>query len=574
MPPSPALKTVSFRNVSTQFRKRKKNCQRKPPPARRAVSTISSVTAVNAKKDIPHAFRDLYEGLTVLQKEAAVYTKLGQLQLALRGLESENGITRVAGMSQILSGADGRTTLRLVKVLLADPLAPAPEWEKQLSSLDDNDGRALLLRYGERLEFDRRHPLVRTLHIPSIILHNHNLEILVQTASTQSEGQSARAQTYLVPGLETPTSATGRYSTVIYPVHKALVLVHGLDGIKTLPSASLNGEGVGEDMVTAVIDTPWGNLSSRIDSLQPLNPISLGRADDAIATFRESLDNSFNYEHAWFESGLPRMSAWLIEGTESLPGNLKPTIRRLIEALADDVEHAIDQEESEQLQKQASSVVPSATRELMNSFITNWAEAAHTELRIQLDLAFASKNWRKLAWWKLAWRVDDVTYITSDILRHSWLVDADKGILYLAGRIEQAGLLPSSVVNAATGTKSSPDTNPYDSESNNIPAIEQSEHSNRTFTPTPPTIMFSDMFPLSDPGVHPVPYSQSRYLIPSIAQHREYLLASTVPALQFLAQRLLLHTLSTTVLASSLSALMYVSISTTSVYEAGSVAAL
>lgn len=116
MPPSPALKTVrylplklpgqyicptcSFRNVSTQFRKRKKNCQRKPPPARRAVSTISSVTAVNAKKDIPHAFRDLYEGLTVLQKEAAVYTKLGQLQLALRGLESENGITRVAGMSQ------------------------------------------------------------------------------------------------------------------------------------------------------------------------------------------------------------------------------------------------------------------------------------------------------------------------------------------------------------------------------------------------------------------------------------------------------------------------------------------
>lgn len=45
-----------------------------------------------------------------------------------------------------LGGADGRDTRRLVKVLLADPLAAEAEWEKQLSGLDSSDGRALLIR--------------------------------------------------------------------------------------------------------------------------------------------------------------------------------------------------------------------------------------------------------------------------------------------------------------------------------------------------------------------------------------------------------------------------------------------
>lgn len=46
-----------------------------------------------------------------------------------------------------LGGIDGHQTRRLVRILLADPLTPEPEWEKQLLGLDDGDGRALLLRY-------------------------------------------------------------------------------------------------------------------------------------------------------------------------------------------------------------------------------------------------------------------------------------------------------------------------------------------------------------------------------------------------------------------------------------------
>ncbi|KAL8965457.1 MAG: hypothetical protein Q9197_006503 [Variospora fuerteventurae] len=205
--------TCCFRNAVSSVRRLKKPTRPTPLPTRRPLSTITSVTTVNAQKDIPHAFQELYHALSVLQREAAVYTNLSQLQLALRGLESENAVTRVAA----LGGADGRDTRRLVKVLLADPLAPEAEWEKQLSDHDSADGRALLIRYGEKLELDERYPLLRTLSVPSIILHNHNLEILVQAASTPSEATDARAQSYLVPGLETPLSATGRYSTLTYP---------------------------------------------------------------------------------------------------------------------------------------------------------------------------------------------------------------------------------------------------------------------------------------------------------------------------------------------------------------------
>lgn len=36
---------------------------------------------------------------------------------------------------------------RLVRILLADPLAPKQPWEKQLDTIGEDDGRGLLIRY-------------------------------------------------------------------------------------------------------------------------------------------------------------------------------------------------------------------------------------------------------------------------------------------------------------------------------------------------------------------------------------------------------------------------------------------
>ena len=59
-----------------------------------------------------------------------------------------------------------------------------------------------------------------------------------------------------------------------------------------------------------------------------------------------------------------------------------------------------------------------------------------------------------------------------------------------------------------------------------------------------------------------------------IPNARMALLQTTIPPLQALAQRLVLTTLSTTSLSSALATLLYVSSASTSVFEAGAVAAL
>jgi hypothetical protein len=133
--------------------------------SRRKYSSTVSTTAIDARKPIPAAFQELHASLSDLEEEASIYINPSQLQLALRGLESENAVTRVAGtiasrqrrfsssnpyvvlMAVIVLGVNGqRGACRLVRVLLADPLRPESEWERQLADGDETDGRSLLLR--------------------------------------------------------------------------------------------------------------------------------------------------------------------------------------------------------------------------------------------------------------------------------------------------------------------------------------------------------------------------------------------------------------------------------------------
>ncbi|RDJ93213.1 hypothetical protein B4Q13_23445, partial [Lacticaseibacillus rhamnosus] len=45
-----------------------------------------------------------------------------------------------------------------------------------------------------------------------------------------------------------------------------------------------------------------------------------------------------------------------------------------------------------------------------------------------------------MGWWKLFWRVDDVSMIASDILNQRFLPEAQSEIIFLAGRIAQSGV--------------------------------------------------------------------------------------------------------------------------------------
>ena len=414
--------------------------------------------------------------------------------------------------------------------------------------------------YGEKIDYNGRHPLMRTLTIPATTLHTHNLEILIQAIPSIDQASVRPLHTYLIPGLEVASSAAARYSVIRHPVHKALIYGEGLRNLATYGNI-VSAQNEEKDMVKGTINRAWTNLQSAYDP-DTVVPINVECAEAAIRTFRESLTNSVEYEHAWFDSGLPPLSGWFFEGTISAA--FKPTVRRLIASLLSDTENRILAEEAERLQQLKSSEIPSSTRSNLSRLLSAWSENAHTELRDQLDLAFDSHAWRKLAWWKLLWRVDDVAMLAAEILNRSWLVSAEKELIWIAGRVVQAGL--------------------HEVQQSGSPRVESGQKADREplqmhqaaiFSASVPEPFVKSLFPTAAVLEPELSLTANRKPYPqTIAQARQVLSVTTTPSLQAVAQGLLAGSLSLTFLTSSISALMYLSISTTSIYESGTIAAL
>jgi hypothetical protein len=109
---------------------------------RQYASTFASPATVNKAVDIPESSRELYNALEGLKKDAAGFTNLSRVQLALKSLEERAGV-RVAVLGL---GGEGLAK-RLVRLLLADPLAKQGDWERKVGGEADDDGTSLLLRY-------------------------------------------------------------------------------------------------------------------------------------------------------------------------------------------------------------------------------------------------------------------------------------------------------------------------------------------------------------------------------------------------------------------------------------------
>jgi hypothetical protein len=109
---------------------------------KRFASTVS-VTAVNAERDVPHAFRELHQALDRLKKDALSYVNISRLQLALRGLESTSPVTRIA----VLGLNNQKSARALARLLIADALSDEGAWERQLEEFGADDRRGIVLRY-------------------------------------------------------------------------------------------------------------------------------------------------------------------------------------------------------------------------------------------------------------------------------------------------------------------------------------------------------------------------------------------------------------------------------------------
>ncbi|KAF2436900.1 hypothetical protein EJ08DRAFT_655061 [Tothia fuscella] len=545
----------------------------------RYASTFASPATINKPLDIPVGLRELYRALEGLKRDAAGYSNLSRLQLALKGLDG-----RVAVRVAVLGFGDGRekeregsaaAARRLVRLVCADALKEKGVWEGIVEGGEGGeDGRGLLLRFGEETDIPASNPLLQTIHAPSRILESHNLEILVATLriapspiSTPGDVGGGVQDSVLVPAVETPTSSSGRFSQVTYPMHKTILLGEGAKSLIAYGkfTASLGDQGLPADTVKLAVNIP--GLQMDVQESNQLVAVDLDLAERSLALFRESLSNAVLYEEGWYKSGMPALSEWLLSGTTaSSPSTLKPTVHNLISSVVEDTAHQIDIAAREALtQSSKASSISESTRASLLATLSSWAEKSHTELRDQLDTAFASAHWRRLKWYKLFWRVDDVSMITSEILERRWLTESEQSLIFLAGRVAGAGILAPA---AGIVGEDMADITAFLAKKNEK-QIKREEDA--VLSARPIDLFKADVDAVDEGTISPIgeitPWPMH------IPITRRYLAAETVSSMQALAQKLVLQTLSTTSLTAAISALAYVSVSSTSLYEAGAVAA-
>ncbi|KAF2816300.1 uncharacterized protein BDZ99DRAFT_458177 [Mytilinidion resinicola] len=357
-----------------------------------------------------------------------------------------------------------------------------------------------------------------------------------------------------------PSEGSGRVTLVTYPVHKAIVVGDGLEsgiayGRYTADATSQN---IPPEVVKVAIGIPAPQDTVEDRLSKGVTAVDLEVAAKALAKFRESIANSVAYEHGWYSSGLPAITEWLADGLNQQASKLKPAVKYLILSTLDDIETKITEEDAERLNQLVASTIPQHTRTSILDSLRIWAEHAHTELRDQLEGAFAGKNWRKIAWWKLFWRVDDVSMVASEVLERRWLVDAEKGSIYITGRLEEAGLFKGQTRPGEEVLTKSPEK-PLQDAGFTSPV---SPFKWREVAQYKAALVEDGEVHIPDPRPWPM----------QIPIMRALLLKDTVPPLQALAQSLVISTLSTASLSSALSALIYLSVPSLSVVESAAVA--
>ncbi|KAJ5177189.1 uncharacterized protein N7482_003066, partial [Penicillium canariense] len=490
----------------------------------RAIRPFTTSPAISAGKTVPPRFKELYDALNGIKDAAIEQVSVSRLSLALRGLESEEPLIRVA----VLGLDNTEAARKLVRLLLADPLGPRENWEDILESSDSGPSQGLLIRYGEVSE-SVPNDLLPTISIRSPILQKGNLEILISSIGSEPDtsGAALSAESFLVPNVTIQTSHSGRQNVVRYPVHRSILCGVGVDGL--LAFSTLIGRSNLQNEVASVRGAIELSVTDQNRKSDRLSFVDIERATTALNMIRESVQNASAYERGWNGSGVQPVIDWLASTSQAVKEDaLNPVLAPLIESLLDAADKGVVIRDAKAIQDQTAGVTPQEVRNQLESGVSTWAEQAHSELRSSLEAGFASPRWRGLAWWKLFWRVDDVSMITSEILEKQFLRHAERQVIWISGKYQQAGLLE---------------------EATSFPAPESS----------------SDMTPANST---PPPWPTQ------IPDTRTKLLTTTVPSLQALAQSLVLFSVSTTTLASALSALTYVSMPSASVYESCTLAAI
>ena len=574
--------------AQTKALREQRRCASTETASSTAIETesLASDTAVSESKPLTlaQAVSELRTALLDLQRDAGSYTNISRLQLALRSIEAHDGqqlgheTIRVAIVALSGQGYSGQKARELVRLLLADPLKEEEDWE---TSLVNHKG-PILLRIGQHNEeqVEGQNRLIKELNISSPTLNGHQLEILVldgEVLGAAEESVEDVADRLLTPIIDIPVSTTGRYSPITTPVHKTLIVGDGINGGATLLKLPIK---LNRGQIASTVDLP-GFVHEENASL-PIQPMDLRLGGAALGIFRQSVERAMDYEEHWTASNLPLIQQWLKSGTSPSQDMKEPT-ETLITSLLEGTEHRISRQEAQHLASVLSSRLGGGTVEQLQKDLTTWSENAHTELRDSLDAAFAGPHWNALSWWKLFWRVDDISAITSDMVNSRFLQNSEDELIYLSGKLQQAGVFsalpftsPIDAANQATNMKGTHGGAAWayvetPKQAPNLAQAAAAEDLNlrkagEVVAATPTTA------PLE--GAVAVPAIKASPWPLHIAVTRRGLSTTTIPRLQALAQGLVAQTVATSFAATSFSALIYATNLSVGLYEAGAVAAL
>ncbi|OAA47337.1 hypothetical protein BBO_02792 [Beauveria brongniartii RCEF 3172] len=520
-----AICSMSGAGLATLPRRARNNAPIRPGLPYRRQSSSTAGSNVRA---------ELEQALVQLQNQSPRLLNLSRLQLALQGLRQTPGeeTVRVAILGLANGSSAGSTAKRLLRAILSDPLQDRQAWETRLDSYDLTRPLVVKVSAGPHLDEAAidvaKKDTIQRLDISSPDYNALGLEFLLMDveASVLAGQQSIKhlEDAAFVPSVAT-RSADGRVSQTPAPVHQALVVADGLMGAVAMASLPVSESG---GAIAAAVDMK--GLAGE-ELYAPFNVIDVAQAEDGIRLFREGPQNAMQYERLWFASKVPALTAWLKAGLRTEKAAMKPAVKQLLASLLDSAQSAIQAEESLIVAKTLASKTPLDDATGLHTGLAAWARQAHSELQDELDLAFTGRRWRRLGWWKLFWRVDDVGMLTSDILSQRFLPTAERELVYLAGRIAEL--------------RGEPPRYPQ-------PVSELPD--------SPAAAAKTAVALLKWPG--------------HISFTRRYLQDETVPALQATAQRLLMQSLGTSSVAATLAGMLYVSSFTSGFYEAGAVAAL
>lgn len=255
---------------------------------------------------------DLEQALQELRKNAANYVNLSRLQLALLGLRQAAGeeSIRVAVLGVNNGGAGpGEAAREVLRLLLADPLKGEEEWERRLAGA--KRGTPVLVKVGREREAEgiiERKSMFEEVNVSSPGLDGLNLEVLFMEVNPPA-GDRARVEEALLDLPVDIVSGPNRFSPIMTPVHKTVLVADGLTGVPTVSGLPANSE---DNPVFSTVNLP--GYQPQPDAAAPFLPIDVSRASKGVGLFRESLSHGMDYERLWTQSGVPTLQGWVKSG--------------------------------------------------------------------------------------------------------------------------------------------------------------------------------------------------------------------------------------------------------------------